>query len=885
MTRILIVDDENTIRLSLQKLLPHMGYEVAGTAADGIEAVERARVLRPDIVLMDIVMPGKMDGIDAAKAIRAELGIPVIFLTGYADDVHINRAKCAEPYGYLVKPSSEDELKAAIELALHRKAQETKGYPATSYYPDLTRLSSYFFWVAAGDFSRMLHISPTYEQIFGRSREAFLQNPLDYLEAIHPNDRQGVLLSMETQKAGNITEDYFRIVLSDGSVRWIRNCAYPTWDSGSVSRITGITEDVTDRRQMEDALRESMEKYQIVADFTYDWEFWLGADNRFLYVSPACMRITGYPPEAFLKEPGLLESICHPEDRETLRKHLHIAPDDTKDGKLDFRIITARGEERWIGHRCQAVFGRNGRCMGRRGSNRDITDRIRWEQELHESEEKYRLLVENTNDLICRLRDDGTFLFISGAAFTLFGYTPQEVTGLSGFTLVHPEDRHLLEKTLETATISGMTETVEFRLRCRDGQYKWVEASGKRMPDGQTGDKTITMVVRDATERKLYESKQIVMSKLESTGILAGGIAHDFNNLLAAILGNIELALEQVPAEGEAADHLAIAEKAAWEAQGLTQQLITFAKGGAPVRKRITLPRLIEENTRFTLRGSPVGCSFSIASDLRPVEADEGQIGQCVRNIVLNAREAMPEGGMLTVAAENVTLSSPAKVSLPDGDYVRISMTDQGEGIPEEVILKVFDPYFSTKQRGDTKGMGLGLTICHSILEKHKGAITVETKANAGTTVHIYLPVSQNTPEDREQPLEGKSSRGAGRILIMDDEDMLKNLAGKVLRLAGYEVTLASEGDGAVDLFREAADMGRPFDLVLLDLTIPGGMGGEETLKKMRQLDPGIKAVVMSGYADHPVLIDHELYGFQGALVKPFRLPEMRDLFTRLMKT
>jgi PAS domain S-box-containing protein len=389
-------------------------------------------------------------------------------------------------------------------------------------------------------------------------------------------------------------------------------------------------------------------------------------------------------------------------------------------------------------------------------------------------------------------------------------------------------------------------------------------------------------VVTDITEQKRAEADRLILSKLESTGILAGGIAHDFNNLLATILLSLDLARETAGSGESLARSLADATRAAMQARGLTQQLITFARGGAPVRKPIRLDGVLRESTRLALSGSRVRCEFCLAEDLRLVEADEGQLGQVIRNLVLNAREAMPQGGTMSIRAENLPLDAHDIRTLPPGEYVRISVTDPGAGIARELVPRIFDAYFSTKTRGEQKGMGLGLTICHAIMQKHDGAITVESEEGKGTTFRLYLPAVR-AAFPKENPLARPVRSRPGHILVMEDEDGLRQVLGFLLRRMGHEVTLVADGWKAVAAFASAQELGHPYEAVILDLTVQGGMGGVEAVQALLELDPALKAVVMSGYANDPVLLDPAQYGFKAGLTKPFDQGQLEAVCSRLL--
>jgi two-component system, cell cycle sensor histidine kinase and response regulator CckA len=390
-------------------------------------------------------------------------------------------------------------------------------------------------------------------------------------------------------------------------------------------------------------------------------------------------------------------------------------------------------------------------------------------------------------------------------------------------------------------------------------------------------------VLEDITALKQAEKDRLILNKLESTGILAGGIAHDFNNLLTVILLDLELAQALNPPDDVLAHHLDEAKQTALAASALTQQLITFARGGAPVRKPTRLPGLIQESAQTALSGSKVYAEFSLPDDLWPAEVDAGQIGQVIRNLVLNAREAMAQGGAVSIRAENVTLKPGGKASLPPGNYVRVSIIDRGVGIARKVLPNIFDPYFSTKERGNQKGMGLGLTICHTVIQRHEGAIDVESKLGLGTTFHIHLPAASHLPE-REVTPEPKQPAPKGRILVMDDEEAVRKLVALSLWGMGHAVELAEDGRRAIEVYEKARSRGHPFDVVILDLTVRDGMGGREAIQALLKLDPAVKAMVMSGYADDPAVLEPELYGFKGVLTKPFNIEELQQTLARIMQ-
>jgi CheY-like chemotaxis protein len=319
-------------------------------------------------------------------------------------------------------------------------------------------------------------------------------------------------------------------------------------------------------------------------------------------------------------------------------------------------------------------------------------------------------------------------------------------------------------------------------------------------------------------------------------------------------------------------------EKASIQAKNLTQQLLTFSKGGEPIKKLVFLPELLRNSATFSLRGSNVKCHFTIAEDLPPVEVDEGQIGQVIHNLVLNADQAMPQGGIMEIRAESLNLNADNEISLPTGPYVKLSFQDQGVGIQRDHLPNVFDPYFTTKYDGS----GLGLTAAYSIIDKHNGRLTVESEPDHGTTFYIYLPASSKTAYQIAD-VEKRIFSGEGKILVMDDEAFIREIAAQMLRHLGYEVSVANDGNEAVEMYAGALKSGEPFDAVILDLTVPGGMGGREAIQRLKKMDPNIKAVVSSGYSTDPIMANFKTYGFQGVVVKPYQIQEMSEALQMLV--
>lgn len=514
----------------------------------------------------------------------------------------------------------------------------------------------------------------------------------------------------------------------------------------------------------------------------------------------------------------------------------------------------------------------------------DITERKLTETKLAEESERLLVTLQSIADGVITTDTEGRIALLNPVAEKITGWSQKEAKQqpLPKVFNILSEEKHTghldgVDKILSSLDEPGFTE--QAILLDREMRGKHIASSVSVIKDDSGNRVGLVLVFRDISEQLRTEEELAKIRKLESIGVLAGGIAHDFNNILAAILGNIDLTLHDPSLSEKNKRMLTRALNASFRARDLTQQLLTFAKGGEPITESASLAEVVIESADFILHGDTVTCRYHFPDDLQMVDIDRGQISQVVQNMILNAGQAMPSGGVIEVTAANATTKEIAKLALSEsGQFVRLSIHDHGIGIPANMLEKVFDPYFSTKQEGS----GLGLAICHSIIKKHGGTITVESILGEGTVFNIFLPVATTASPRIEQP-EIVPNDHCGRILVVDDEEVVRNVSAAMLGELGHEVLLAEEGQQAVEIYRQNLEQDTPIDLLIMDLTIPGGMGGQEALQHVLAIDPQAKAVVSSGYSNDPVMANFADYGFAAAITKPYQLTDMSKVINQLL--
>ncbi len=489
-----------------------------------------------------------------------------------------------------------------------------------------------------------------------------------------------------------------------------------------------------------------------------------------------------------------------------------------------------------------------------------------------------RYSIDNASESTMLLSTSGEILFANQSSFKNLEYPEKELSTIN-WSRICPEMTREKIKDLATKLKEKGSIKFESSYRRKDSSAYPVNILANYQIFGKK--EYIFVFAHDITEQKKMEKEKQKIQKLESISILAGGIAHDFNNFLSGIIGNISLAILESKDE-KVVNILNEAKEATDMAKNLTKQLLTFSTGGALVKEETSISNIIKETAEFNLRGSNVKCFYSFPENIWKVQADKNQFGQVISNLIINADQAMPEGGLIKISLENTVVNEDSTLSLKKGEYVKLTIEDKGLGIAKKHLAKIFDPYFTTKQ----KGSGLGLATTYSIIEKHNGYITVDSKLGAGTTFYIYLPATTTEEEDKvEETEEGQPPKKAeGRILLMDDEKIVRRALGRMLEKMGYQTELVADGEQALKKYKEAMNEGNSFYAVILDLTIPGGTGAKETIKKLLELDPEVKAIVSSGYPNDPVISNYRDHGFKSYVIKPFDEKELSAALTKLLK-
>jgi len=684
-----------------------------------------------------------------------------------------------------------------------------------------------------------------------------------------------------------------------------------------------IVLDITERKQVERELKdlnESLEDRVIertaeVSKLSHAIEHSSATivitdvEGNIEYVNPGFTETTGYSSEdAIGKNPRILKSGKR---KPEFYRELWSTISSGREWKGEFHNRKKNGELYWEFASISPVKDKNGVITNFVAVKENVTERKRMEEELralnisleeHVSERTLELAksneeLRNSKEILTKAQRIarmgnwvwdivGNTIHWSDEIYRIFGLNPQEfdATYDEFMNFVHPDDKEVVRRSVNDAIYESAPYNIEHRIVLSDGTERIVHEQAEVTFDENGKPLKMLGTVQDITDLKKREDELIKAQKLDSIGLLAGGIAHDFNNYLQGIMGYIMLA--QASADDGVKKLLKEAEKLIFQSKDLSSKLITFSKGGDPIRKTLLISQLIKDSVALAMSSSRFDCQIAVPDSLWPVDADKGQLGQVFSNIVINAKQAMPNGGKVETFAENIEVNKSELYPLKEGKYVKITIKDRGTGISHEDMQKIFDPYFTTKKSGS----GLGLSTCFSIIKKHDGHISVESEPGVGTTFFIYLPASMTIMEKTQEHGEVKaestevdSTDSKGKILVMDDEQTFRAVIGEHLKLLKYDVELADNGNTAISLYKKAFRTQRPFNAVVMDLIVPNGMGGKEAVEELLKIDPDAKAIITSGYVNDTTMSEYKNFGFRSALSKPYEISELDEILQKVI--
>jgi PAS domain S-box-containing protein len=653
------------------------------------------------------------------------------------------------------------------------------------------------------------------------------------------------------------------VALEAGGADYVTKPYHPFEILARIKTHLDMAKKVMELRVARDALSESQDQYRQLTATMPDAVI-VSQDEMLLYANSAAAQLLGaLEPEALV---GLnIFSVIDSTQHEFARKQIQRVMAGEKLSPFENRLIRFDGTL-VLTELSVSMTTWNSR-VALQAVVRDITKRKYLENELVKSEALMRTALENLPIIFYMIDSDGKFTLSIGAGLKGLGLKSNQVVGQSAFEIYkdYPEITNALHKSL-----GG--EIATFESQVAGSSYINVCVPFGAAPGANTG---IVAVALDITERKRAEESLQKMQKLESLGILAGGIAHDFNNLMGGIFGYIDLAIDECK-DSAVSKYLMKTMSTIERARALTLQLLTFAKGGDPIKNVIPLFPFVRETAQFALSGSNVSCRFEVPDGLWPCAIDKNQIGQVVDNIVINAQQAMPGGGPILVSAGNVSFKCKEHSVLAEGDYVRISIQDCGIGIPPNILPHIFDPFYTTK----SKGHGLGLSTCFSIVSRHNGAIDVESEPGKGSTFHVYLPASQDAASSETESAKPIHT-GKGTFVVMDDEGVMLDIIGDMLESLGYTTVRKINGTQVCDFVHAEIRAHKHIAGMIFDLTVPGDKGGKEIIGEIRKICPTTPVFVASGYAKDTVMGNPADYGFTASICKPFRKAELVEMLNK----
>jgi PAS domain S-box-containing protein len=866
--KILIVEDERIVARDIQSRLTRLGYAVVGVTRFGEEAVRLADELRPDLVLMDIRLEGAMDGVTAAQEIRDRWELPIVYMTAYADDETLARARVTEPFGYILKPFEERELRTAIEMALYKHQAERKLRESERRYA-VTLSSIGDAVIATDDRAQIGFLNPVAAALTGWSQQEAVGKPLDEVfRVINEQTRQKAENpAVKVLRQGIVIglANHTSLLARDGREIPIEDCGAPIIDDkGAVAGAVLVFHDVTERRRSEKALI----LFRALLDRTNDGiEVVDPATGRFLDVNEKVCLAHGYTRAEYL-------TLGVTDVEETIPDWSSFTPQLDELRRLGSLIYEGR-HRRKDGSTFPVEVNVNYVHLDREylvAVVRDTSERKRAEETLRQAEEKYRSIFDNAIEGIFQSTPQGRFVTANPALARMLGYSgPDElvnaITDVAGQLYVDAGRRAVFTRLVEER---GWVQGFECQLYRKDGSKIWVSLSTRVARDAQGRPLFYEGTVEEITERKRLEEQFLQAQKMEAVGQLAAGVAHDFNNLLTAISGYSEMALAQLHRGDPLAEPIAAIQKAGERAATLTRQLLVFSRKQILQPQLTDLGALVKELAKMLQRLIGEDIELAVVSEpgLGLVEVDPSQFEQVVMNLAVNARDAMPRGGKLTIETRNVELDAACSQTDPGVTperYVLLVVRDTGHGMDEATRARIFEPFFTTKEVG--RGTGLGLAVVHGVVRQSGGHIEVSSAAGHGTTLTIYIPRVEGVaaPRKSAQGLP-PSPKGTETVLLVDDDDAVRELAGTALRCNGYVVLEARHGEEALRVGRGHPG---PIHLLLTDVVMPR-MNGRQLADRLAAERPELRILFVSGYTAETTGRHGVLEGKEDYLSKPF---------------
>ena len=761
---------------------------------------------------------------------------------------------------------------------IHKDDQE-------KYYSIIETTSEGFWLLDVNEIS--LDVNQSLCNMLGYTSEELIgMNPF---ELVDDENRKIFEKQISTEKT-TIHRKY-EVVLTKkngGKVPTIINATTLLDDNKNFKGTFAFVTDITERKLAEKEIQTREKTYRTLVNNLPGFVYRCLNDKDYSmnYISKGCSTITGYTPEEFVNNSISYGEIIDKAYRKSNWELWQTAIKNDAIFEYEYPIITKNGETKWVWERGSVTYNDEGKIEYFEGFITEITEHKKAKRELNESEERYKNI---TNNLLVGIviQVKNKVVFANKQIEKLLGVSADDYLEKNILEFVHPDDREMVKNTTfkffadPQDFMKNKPPIIEQKLLKKDGSFIITEVSPVLM--NYYGEKALLLMVQDITEQKKIQEEFQRIERLESIGTLAAGIAHDFNNILTGIYGNIAIAEMDIPEGHRSLKYIKQAQESMDRATKLTKQLLTFSKGGVPIKESVQLSEVIMEVVKFDLSGSNVKPIFDIEENLYSVEVDKGQIQQVFSNLTINANQASPNGGHLYVSMSNEVINEKEITNLTSGNYIKITVRDEGSGISQENIDKIFDPYFTTKETGN----GLGLATTYSIIKKHNGEIQIDSELGKGTTFSIYLPSvkTQNKIEEREAMENTLNTDKTPKILLMDDEESICKLVSRMMTRIGYEIKTVSHGEEAVAEYKESFEKNEAYDVVILDLTIPGKMGGLEAVKLLLELNPNVKVIVSSGYSSESDMGNWKEQGFKKFINKPYTMQMLKDTIIEVMNS